>query len=60
MLTDNQKIGIGMICIGLFFIFLGVVMIFDAVLIAIGNTLFLSGLCFAIGFERTKYLLFSR
>ena len=59
VLEDNQKIGIGLICLGLGFVCLGVIMLFDASLIAIGNTLFLSGLCFAIGIKRT-ITLFSR
>ena len=59
VLEDNQKIGIGLICLGLGFVSLGVIMFFDASLIAIGNTLFLAGLCFAIGIKRTL-TLFSR
>ena len=56
MLSDNQKIGVGLISLGLIFVFLGVLLMFDASLIAIGNTLFLAGLCFSIGFERTMNL----
>eukprot|EP01038_Epipyxis_sp_PR26KG_P006213 gene6213-8558_t len=58
-LEDNQKIGIGLICLGLGFISLGVLLFLDAALIAIGNALFLAGLCFSIGFKRT-FLLFTR
>lgn len=56
VLEDNQKIGIGLICLGLGFVCLGVMLLFDASLIAIGNTLFLAGLCFAIGIKRTVTL----
>lgn len=56
VLEDNQKIGIGLICLGLVFVVLGIILLFDASLIAIGNTLFLAGLCFAIGFKRTLNL----
>jgi len=56
MLDDNQKIGVGFICLGLGFVFLGVLLMFDAALIAIGNVLFLAGLCFAIGITRTLNL----
>ena len=56
MLDDNQKIGVGFICLGLGFVVLGVMLMFDAALIAIGNVLFLTGLCFAIGISRTIYL----
>jgi Got1/Sft2-like family len=59
VLEDNQKIGIGLICLGLGFVTLGVILLFDASLIAIGNTLFLAGLCFAIGIKRT-ITLFTR
>mmetsp|Transcript_21193 Transcript_21193/g.35544 ORF Transcript_21193/g.35544 Transcript_21193/m.35544 type:complete len:141 (-) Transcript_21193:137-559(-) len=55
-LEDNQKIGIGLICLGLIFVVLGVLLFFDSSLIAIGNVLFLAGLCFAIGFKRTANL----
>mmetsp|Transcript_49874 Transcript_49874/g.87097 ORF Transcript_49874/g.87097 Transcript_49874/m.87097 type:complete len:141 (+) Transcript_49874:48-470(+) len=60
VLEDNQKIGIGLICLGLVFVVLGVILFFDAALIAIGNTLFLSGLCFAIGFKRALNLFTRR
>ena len=53
MLDENQKIGVGLICLGLGFITLGVILFFDASLIAIGNILFLAGLCCAIGISRT-------
>lgn len=77
-IDDNQKIGIGLICLGLLFIALGVMLFFDTSLIAIGklclltlasvmlylicysgNVLFLAGLCFSIGFQRT-FNLFTR
>jgi hypothetical protein len=58
-LDDNQKIGIGLIILGLVFIALGVILFFDAALIAIGNTLFIAGLFFAIGVTRT-FTLFTR
>ena len=53
MLDENQKIGVGLICLGLGFITLGVILFFDASLIAIGNILFLVGLCFSMGISRT-------
>jgi hypothetical protein len=42
-LEDNQKIGIGLVCLGLGFMMLGVLLFFDSALIAIGNALFLAG-----------------
>eukprot|EP01033_Poteriospumella_lacustris_P005895 gene5895-4233_t len=56
VLDDNQKIGVGLICLGLGFTFLGVILFLDASLIAIGNVLFLLGLTFSIGWKRTLNL----
>lgn len=52
-LDDNKKIGIGLMILGFGFIALGILLFFDASLIAIGNILFLAGLCFIIGFKGT-------
>jgi len=38
VLNDNQKIGIGLISLGLVFIFLGILFLIDAALIAIGRS----------------------
>jgi hypothetical protein len=51
-LDDNQKIGIGLITLGILFIMLGMMMFFDRSLIAIGNALFLTGLLLCLGFKR--------
>ncbi|CAB4067193.1 Vesicle transport protein GOT1A,Probable Golgi transport protein 1,Vesicle transport protein GOT1,Vesicle transport protein GOT1B [Lepeophtheirus salmonis] len=51
--TDFQKIGVGLAGFGVAFLFLGVVFLFDTGLLAIGNILFISGLSFVIGLERT-------
>lgn len=56
--TDTQKIGIGLAAFGGFFLFLGVVLLFDKGLLAIGNILFISGLAFVIGLERTFRFFF--
>jgi hypothetical protein len=53
MLDDNKKIGIGMMCLGFAFVFLGIVLFFDSSLIAIGNVLFLMGVVFCIGLKGT-------
>mmetsp|Transcript_18109 Transcript_18109/g.30267 ORF Transcript_18109/g.30267 Transcript_18109/m.30267 type:complete len:141 (-) Transcript_18109:202-624(-) len=58
-LDDSQKIGFGLICLGLCFISFGVLLMFDSALIAIGNIMFLMGLYFSIGFSRT-FALFAR
>ena len=59
VLDENQKIGIGLVALGLLFIVLGIVFMCDPSLIAIGNILFLAGLCFSIGFNKA-FKLFTR
>ncbi|KXN72035.1 Got1-domain-containing protein [Conidiobolus coronatus NRRL 28638] len=58
-LSDTQKIGAGLASFGLFFIFLGVLYLFDSGLMVIGNLLFLVGLGAIMGFDRT-IVFFSR
>ncbi|XP_013108022.1 vesicle transport protein GOT1B isoform X1 [Stomoxys calcitrans] len=58
--TDVQKIGIGLSGMGIAFLFLGVLFLFDKGLLAIGNILFLSGLGCVIGLERTFRFFFQR
>ncbi|CAG5121835.1 unnamed protein product [Candidula unifasciata] len=58
--TDFQKIGIGLAGFGIVFLFLGMVLLFDKGLLAIGNILFVSGLAFVIGLERTYRFFFQR
>ncbi|KAJ8926218.1 hypothetical protein NQ314_021427 [Rhamnusium bicolor] len=58
--TDTQKIGVGLAGFGIFFLFLGVVLIFDKSLLALGNILFISGLACVIGRERTFRFFFQR
>ncbi|CAF0996243.1 unnamed protein product [Adineta ricciae] len=43
-LSDFQKIGLGLSIFGVGFIFLGMIMLFDKGLLAVGNILFLAGL----------------
>merc|ERR1711929_54086 len=57
-ITDFQKIGVGLAGFGVAFLFLGVLLLFDKGLLAIGNILFLSGLAFVIGLERTFRFFF--
>ncbi|KFD47753.1 hypothetical protein M514_11365 [Trichuris suis] len=56
--TDCQKIGVGLAGFGVTFVLLGVVMLFDKGLLAIGNVLFISGLTFVIGIGRTLRFFF--
>ncbi|RHY06836.1 hypothetical protein DYB30_004540 [Aphanomyces astaci] len=50
---DNRKIGTLLLGLGFAFLFLGVMLFFDAALLAIGDVLFLSGLALTIGLSRT-------
>ncbi|XP_029989539.1 vesicle transport protein GOT1A [Sphaeramia orbicularis] len=59
-ITEFQKVGIGLMGFGLFFLVFGVLFYFDSVLLAFGNILFLSGLAFIIGFRRTAHFFFQR
>ncbi|XP_062567336.1 vesicle transport protein GOT1B-like [Saccostrea cucullata] len=58
--TDFQKIGVGLAGFGIAFLFLGVLFLFDKGLLAIGNILFICGLAFVIGLERTFRFFFQR
>ncbi|XP_023329767.1 vesicle transport protein GOT1B-like isoform X5 [Eurytemora carolleeae] len=57
-ITDVQKIGVGLAGFGVSFLLLGVILLFDKGLLAIGNVLFLSGLACVIGLERTFRFFF--
>ncbi|XP_011638220.1 vesicle transport protein GOT1B [Pogonomyrmex barbatus] len=58
--TDTQKIGVGLAAFGISFLFLGVLLLFDKGLLAIGNLLFISGLACVIGPWRTLNFFFQR
>ncbi len=51
--SDNQKVGMLMVALGLLFLALGVVLFFDAGLLTIGNALLLTGFPFIIGWQKT-------
>ncbi|OXU20219.1 hypothetical protein TSAR_013061 [Trichomalopsis sarcophagae] len=59
-ITDTQKIGVGLAGFGIAFLFLGVILLFDKGLLAIGNILFISGLGCVIGPRRTFSFFFQR
>ncbi|KAI9569730.1 Got1-domain-containing protein [Boletus coccyginus] len=52
-LSDAQKIGVALTTFGTLFMFLGIMLFFDAALLALGNILFLSGLTLIIGPQKT-------
>jgi len=54
-LSDLQKIGVGITSFGMLFLFLGIVMFFDAALLALGDILFLAGITCVIGPQKTFY-----
>jgi len=58
--SDSQKIGIALVAFGVSFLILGVILLFDKGLLAIGNILFLAGLAFVIGLGRTLRFFFQR
>mmetsp|Transcript_27656 Transcript_27656/g.36733 ORF Transcript_27656/g.36733 Transcript_27656/m.36733 type:complete len:139 (+) Transcript_27656:231-647(+) len=53
MVSDNTKIGTGLLFLGCIFLFLGMLFLFDSALLALGDLLFLAGLTLTIGFSRT-------
>lgn len=59
-ISDTQKIGVGLAGFGIAFLFLGVLLLFDKGLLAIGNLLFISGLGCVIGPRRTLSFFFQR
>lgn len=58
--SDARKIGIGLTAFGLAFTGLGVLLLFDNGLLAMGNILFLSGVCLIIGPARSVRFFFQR
>jgi len=59
-ISDFQKIGVGLAGFGITFLFLGMILFFDKGLLAIGNILFICGLAFVIGLERTFRFFFQQ
>uniref|UniRef100_A0A8P4GN14 Golgi transport 1Bb n=1 Tax=Dicentrarchus labrax TaxID=13489 RepID=A0A8P4GN14_DICLA len=58
--VSSTEIGMGLTGFGVFFLFFGMMLFFDKALLAIGNILFVSGLSFVIGLERTFRFFFQR
>mmetsp|Transcript_8654 Transcript_8654/g.24881 ORF Transcript_8654/g.24881 Transcript_8654/m.24881 type:complete len:142 (-) Transcript_8654:425-850(-) len=53
MVSDNTKIGTGLLALGCGFLFLGMLFFFDPAMLALGDILFLTGLTMTIGVSRT-------
>ncbi|KAA8493129.1 Vesicle transport protein GOT1 [Porphyridium purpureum] len=60
MISDFKKIGIGLTGFGMGFTFLGVLLLFDKSLLAMGNVMFLSGVGLIIGAQRAVRFFFTR
>ncbi|XP_034023614.1 vesicle transport protein GOT1A [Thalassophryne amazonica] len=60
VITEFQKIGVGLMGFGAFFLLFGILLYFDSVLLAFGNILFLIGLTVVIGIKRTVQFFFQR
>lgn len=58
-IKDSQKLGTGLLLLGCVFLFLGVVLLFDRGLLALGNILFLAGFAFLSG-PRSMFGFFFR
>uniref|UniRef100_A0A7N0UWV6 Vesicle transport protein GOT1B n=1 Tax=Kalanchoe fedtschenkoi TaxID=63787 RepID=A0A7N0UWV6_KALFE len=59
-MNDRKKIGLGLTGFGIFFSFLGIVLLFDKGLIAMGNILFFSGVAITIGLKSTLQFFMKR
>jgi Got1/Sft2-like family len=53
MISDNTKIGTGLLFLGCVFLILGCLFLFDSAMLALGDILFLVGLTLTIGVSRT-------
>ena len=56
MLNDNRKIGFGLSAGGIGFMGLGILLMFDSRLIAIGNAMFFTGVTLILGVQGTLRL----
>uniref|UniRef100_A0AAZ1X7C6 Golgi transport 1Bb n=1 Tax=Oreochromis aureus TaxID=47969 RepID=A0AAZ1X7C6_OREAU len=59
-MSTREEIGMGLTGFGVFFLFFGMILFFDKALLAIGNILFVAGLSFVIGLERTFRFFFQK
>eukprot|EP00123_Amoebidium_parasiticum_P010161 comp19930_c0_seq1/m.24210 comp19930_c0_seq1/g.24210 ORF comp19930_c0_seq1/g.24210 comp19930_c0_seq1/m.24210 type:complete len:152 (-) comp19930_c0_seq1:234-689(-) len=58
--SDIQKMGLGIMAFGVFFLFMGVMLFFDRGLLAMGNILFVLGLSIVNGMTKTATLFFGQ
>lgn len=55
-MNDTTKVGVGLVVGGIAFTSLGILLFLNSRLIAIGNAMFMSGLCFIVGIQGTLAL----
>jgi len=60
MIDDNKKIGIGLCGVGVVCVMLGVFLLFDRTLLAIGNVAFLFGMGILLGMTKAFKFFFRR
>eukprot|EP00929_Paragymnodinium_shiwhaense_P040920 TRINITY_DN21292_c0_g1_i1.p1 TRINITY_DN21292_c0_g1~~TRINITY_DN21292_c0_g1_i1.p1 ORF type:complete len:139 (-),score=33.50 TRINITY_DN21292_c0_g1_i1:212-628(-) len=60
MLDDNKKIGIGLVGVGVICLTLGVFLLFDRTLLALGNIAFLLGLALLLGVTKAFRFFFRK
>ena len=58
--SDNTKIGVFLMVLGTVFLWLGVMFLFDSVLLGLGNVMFLSGVVFVFGFAKATRVLMKK
>ncbi|CAG0915891.1 unnamed protein product [Notodromas monacha] len=51
-ISEVQKIGVGLVCFGIGFFTLGIILMLDRALMAMGNILFIAGVGFVMGHQR--------
>ncbi|PIA29803.1 hypothetical protein AQUCO_05800107v1 [Aquilegia coerulea] len=59
-ITEQKKIGIGLIGFGIFFTFLAIILFFDRGLLALGNIFWLCGVAILLGWRSTWQLFTKR
>ncbi|WJZ87985.1 hypothetical protein VitviT2T_007325 [Vitis vinifera] len=59
-MTEQKRVGLGLIGFGIFFTFLGVILFFDRGLLALGNIFWLTGVALLIGWRSTWNLFSNR